>query len=259
MLERRLFRWPFVLTRTFTLDRAPAHMMTVILQTSSGAVQGEDRLLQRFHVRKSAAAHVTNQGASAVHRAGPGLISQEHIAIRVEQGGLLEFLPEPRILFPDAALEQSIEIDCAPGGTALVSDAFTIHDPEGRDRDFRRFVSTTILRRSGGDPVLMDRMDLHGLGGGRMARFKAFGAVVLAAPTADGLDILADRLTAGFPAVLGLYGAASLLPGGEAGIAIRLASHDLRAITAGIRSVWTSARRLLYGAPPPGRRKTEDC
>ena len=51
VLDRRLFRWPFVLTRTFALDRAPAHMLTVIVQTSSGAVHGGDRLRQRHRGR----------------------------------------------------------------------------------------------------------------------------------------------------------------------------------------------------------------
>ena len=36
VLDRRRFRWPFVLTRTFALDSCPRHMLTVIVQTSSG-------------------------------------------------------------------------------------------------------------------------------------------------------------------------------------------------------------------------------
>ncbi len=101
----------------------------------------------------------------------------------------MEYLPEPRILFPDAALDQTIEIDCAVGGVALVSDAFTIHDPEGRGRCFRRLTSTTILRWGEDDPVMVDRMDISGLGRGRTARYAAFGSVLLATPgRTDGVD-----------------------------------------------------------------------
>jgi urease accessory protein len=259
VLDRRLFRWPFVLTRTFALDRAPSHMLTVILQTSSGAMHGEDRLVQRFHVRNGAAAHVTTQGASPVHRADPGLTTDETITIRVEEGGYLEYLPEPRILFPDAALAQTTEIDCAEGSVALVSDAFTIHDPEARGRCFRRLTSATILRCGGGEPVLVDRLDIGGLPRGRTAQFKAFGSVLLAAPgLTEGIEALADDLSAALAAVPGLYGAASRLPGEASGIGVRLAGRDLRAVRAGIHSIWISVRRRLFGAAPPSRRKGDE-
>ena len=114
VLGRRLFRWPFVLTRTFALDRVPAHMLTVTLQTSSGAMHGGDRLHQQFHVQGGAAAHVTTQGASSIHRADPGLTTEERVTITVEEGGYMEYLPEPRILFPGAALDQTIEMTAPP-------------------------------------------------------------------------------------------------------------------------------------------------
>ncbi len=256
VLSRRLFRWPFVLTRTFALDRVPAHMLTVILQTSSGAMHGGDRLRQRFHIQGGAAAHVTTQGASSIHRADPGLTTEERVVITVEEGGYMEYLPEPRILFPDAALDQTIEIDCAAGGVAVVSDAFTIHDPEARGRRFRRLASTTTLRCDGRDPVLVDRMDISGLGRGRTGRYAAFGSVLLATPgRADGVQALVEELTAGFATIPGLYGAASTLPGDNVGIGTRLAAHDLRAVTVGIQMVWIAIRRLLYSTTPPSRRK----
>lgn len=249
-----------MLTRTFALDRVPAHMLTVILQTSSGAMHGGDSLHQQFHVQGSAAAHVTTQGASSIHRADPGLTTEEKVTITVEEGGYMEYMPEPRILFPDAALDQTIEIDCAVGGVALVSDAFTIHDPEAKRHYFRRLASTTILRCNGDDPVMADRMDISGLGHGRTAGYAAFGSVLLATPgRTDGVEALAEELTADFSTIPGLYGAASTLPGGNVGIGARLAAHDLRAVTAGIQGVWIATRRMLYSAPPLSRRKGRWC
>ena len=247
-----------MLTRTFALDRVPAHMLTVILQTSSGAMHGGDSLHQQFHAQSGTAAHVTTQGASSIHRADPGLTTEERVTITVEEGGYMEYLPEPRILFPDAALDQAIEIDCAAGGVVLVSDAFTIHDPEAMGRGFRRLASTTILRCDK-DPVMVERMDISGLGRGRTARCAAFGSVLLAIPgRTDGVEALAAELTASFATIPGLYGAASTLPGDNVGIGTRLAAHDLRAVTAGIQVVWIAIRRLLYGVTPPSRRKGGD-
>lgn len=260
VLERRLFRWPFVLTRTFALDRSPAHLLTVILQTSSGALHGEDHLRQRFHVRSGAAGHVTTQGASPVHRADPGLTARETVGIRIEDGGFLEYLPEPRILFPDAALEQTIEISCAVGGVALISDAFTIHDPMASGRCFRRFTSTMILCCGGPDPLLVDCFDIHEFARGRTAEFTAFGSVLLVTPgRTEGIEALADDLSATLATIRDLYGAASLLPGEATGLGVRMAGRNLRAVRAGLHAVWITARRHLYGMAPPTRRKGDDA
>jgi urease accessory protein len=257
VLDRRRFRWPFVLTRTFALDSCPHHMLTVIVQTSSGALHGEDRLSQWFEVGENAAAHITTQGASAVHRASGGLESRDSARLSVAQGGFLEYLPEPRILFPGAALEQTLEIECAPGGTALVCDAFTIHDIGCRGCGFRRFRSATILR-CGGDPVLVDRMDIDGLIAGKSAAFRAFASLVVAAPGwSAAVAPLADALSASLASLPGLYGAASLLPA-EAGMGVRLAGRELRNVRAGIATIWFGVRSALYGAPPDSRRKGED-
>jgi urease accessory protein len=257
VLDRRRFRWPFVLTRTFALDSCPHHMLTVIVQTSSGALHGEDRLSQWFEVGENAAAHITTQGASAVHRASGGLESRDSARLSVAQGGFLEYLPEPRILFPGAALEQTLEIECAPGGTALVCDAFTIHDIGCRGCGFRRFRSATILR-CGGDPVLVDRMDIDGLIAGKSASFRAFASLVVAAPGwSAAVAPLADELSASLASLPGLYGAASLLPA-EAGMGVRLAGRELRNVRAGIATIWFGVRSALYGAPPDSRRKGDD-
>jgi urease accessory protein UreH len=148
-LDRRGFRWPFVLTRTFALDPHPRHMLTVFVQSSAGALHGEDRLSQRLAVGENAAAHVTTPGASPVHRANPGVESRENVTLRAAAGACLEYLPEPRILYPDAALEQTVDIDCSEGGSVLTADAFTVHDPSGAGHSFRRFRSSTTLRCDG--------------------------------------------------------------------------------------------------------------
>ena len=258
VLDKRLFAWPFVLTRTFHLDAVPAHMLTVMLQTSSSTLLGEDRLIQRFRLGQGAAAHLTTQGASPVHRAHPGMTAREAVEITVGPDALLEYLPEPRILFPGAALDQSIDIDCAPSGTLILSDAFTVHDPERTGLGFRQMASIVTLRFDGGEPALIDRFDIAQLGRGRAARYTAFGNLFLVAPLpAEILERLALDLSAALGAMPGLYGAASLLPG-DIGIGIRLAAEDLRAVRAGRDLVWTAMRQQLCGQAPTSRRNGED-
>jgi urease accessory protein len=256
VLDRRRFRWPFVLTRTFALDAHPRHMLTLIVQTGAGALHGGDRLTQHIVVERGAAAHVTTPGASCVYRAGPGLESRDHVTLNVAADGYLEYLPEPRILFPDAALEQSLEIECSPGGVALVSDAFTVHDPTACGRGFQRLRSSTILRCHG-ELALADRSDIDNLEIGATTGFAAFASIVLAAPgRLDHCAAVAEELTRTFDTVASPYCAASLLPA-KAGVGVRLAARDLRDIRAGIAAVWRATRCALYGSPPTSRRKQD--
>jgi hypothetical protein len=119
--------------------------------------------------------------------------------------------------------------------------------------------STTTLRLGGVRPAMIDRLDIQSLGHAGSAAFKAFGALILAAPGRQeaGPD-LAEALNRDLAGIVGLYAAASPLPGEAAGLGVRLAGRDLRAVRAGVQAAWRSIRRRLYGALPPSRRKGDD-
>lgn len=247
VFDRRLFNWPFVLTRTFFLDAAPAHQLTAIVQTSSGPILGKDRLVQRICVGRDAAVHIKTQAATAVYRAPPGLVTHEAVSLRVAEGGLLQYLPEPRILFPVAALIQTIDLDCAPGGTAIVSDAFTVHDPTGARRSFRSLESTMTLRRNGAEPVMIDRMEISGLAPCQLHRHAAFGTLVVVTPLpATTLEPLALDISDALASIPGLYAAASLLPA-ELGLGLRFAARELRELRSGIELALVALRSHLFG------------
>jgi len=250
VFDRRLFSWPFVLARTFRLDPAIPHLQSVMVQTSGGAIHDEDRLLQRLHLGPGAAVQLTTQGATAVHRARPGLATRESIAISVEPGSWLEYLPQPRILFPDAAMRQTIDIECDPAATAIIGDAFTLHDPEQRGRLFRRMESTLTVRR-GGEPVLIDRFDIAG-DPQHFTRHTAFGTLLLLAPRpAETLEAWALDLTATLAGHDGLYAAASLLPSGI-GIGLRFAATQLRHLRSGTDLAYAMLRKTLLQGSDPG-------
>jgi len=118
VFDRRIFSWPFVLARTFATDAQLPHLQSVIVQSSGGPIHGGDRLTQRVHVGAGAAVHLTTQGATAVHRAHEGFTTSERVELRVAVGGWLEYLPQPRILFPDAAMRTTIDLDMDAVATA---------------------------------------------------------------------------------------------------------------------------------------------
>ncbi|WP_257164989.1 urease accessory protein UreD [Bradyrhizobium sp. SRS-191] len=247
VIDRRLFAWPFVLTRSFHTDAIRPDVLSVVLQTGSGAVHGEDRLTQRFTLQAGAAVCVTTQGATSVHRAEPGTRAVEHVLLRVEAGASLDYRPEPRILFPDAALCQVLELDCATDAVALITDAFTMHDPAAQGRLFRELDSELIVRRQGEEPLLIDRMHLRGPAAAPFQGRRAFGSAVLMLPQAHDRAALRQRLADAFAAIDDLYAAASLLPD-KAGIGVRLAAREVRQLRTGFDAIAAVVRDIDLGA-----------
>lgn len=256
-LDRRLFRWPFTVSRGFRLDTAPAGMLTLILQTVSGAIQAEDALLQRIAVEAGAAAHVTTQGASMVYRAPTGLSASDAVELNVGAEGILEYLPEPRILFPDADLSQSLRLTVAASSIAVLSDGFVLHDPAGQGRPFRRYVSDIELVRTDGNVMARDRAVLDGppQRRGRRAQFAAHGSLLVIAPLPSAvLTTLCGEIAARLGAIPTVYAAAAPLPQ-DCGVVVRVAAPDGRHLRLGLAAGWQAARHALFDAAPASRRK----
>mgnify|MGYP003641932734 CR=1 FL=1 len=251
VLERRLFSWPFVITRTFHLDSVPAEMLTVILQTSSGAIHGDDHLQQAVTLAPHTAVHLTTQGATAVHRAHPGKVTRDQVRLAIGAGAFLEYLPEPRVLFPGAAINQSIDVDCAPDATAIIGDGFGVHDPHGAGAGFRSLQNRLTLRFGGGEPVLIDRSAISRLPRG----CRAVGSLLLVCrQDPQLLAPLAASITDKLAPLAGLYGAASLLPG-HAGIGVRLAGDTVQNLRQGLELAWIAFRHHHCAVAPVSRRK----
>jgi urease accessory protein len=256
-LDRRVFRWPFTLSRGFRLDSVPSGMLTLILQTLSGAIQADDALVQRIRVGAGAAAHVTTQGATMVYRAPAGMCATDTMELEVENGGVLEYLPEPRILFPESSLSQRLLLRAAPFGIAMLSEGFVLHDPTGQGRPFRRYASELVIERPGGSVAVLDRIDLHGMParGGRRAQYAAHGTLLVVAPLPPpALEALCREIEARVSATPGIYAAASVLPE-EVGIGLRVAAIDGRHLRMGLAAGWFAARQHLFGCEPAPRRK----
>jgi urease accessory protein len=248
-LERRLFRWPYTLSRGFRLDAAPQDMLSVILQTVSGAIQADDRLSQRIHLGANAAVHLSTQGAAPVYRAPPGLAAQEDVEIALEDGAFIEYLPDIRILFPHARLAQRVTVRLPVTATAIIADGFVMHDPSGAAGAFSRYHSETILQRTDGSLLSLDRLCLDDAPRqcGPRASYVAFGNLVVATGrNVSWLDAFCAEAAARLARLPGLYAAGSALPNG-AGVSFRLAAIDGRHLRLGVQAVWGAARLHLFG------------
>jgi urease accessory protein len=252
-MVRRLVRYPYVVTNAFRLDANPADMLSVILQSASGAILAGDRLGARVSAGAGTAVHVRTAAAVAVHRMHPEAIAEEQVDLVVGAGAFLEFMPEPKILFAGSALAQRLRLMVDPDGTAIVADGFLTHDPEARGGVFRRLHATIEVIRPDATILAIDRFDISGAVPDRpRSRFACHGVLMIVRRLADAEQAaLLSALTAA-TALEDLYAAASPLPS-HAGIGLRCVARSGAALRSGLRAAWAASRLVLTGSDPGNR------
>ena len=255
-IARQRVGYPFHITRPFHFDEAPAGVLTLYLQSVSGGIyQGED-LVMTCAAGAGSAAHVTTQAATIVHRM-PAAPARQTVALKAADGALLEYLPDPLIMFPGARLTSVLEIEAAADATVIASESFAHHDPGGEDRRFDSFAAEMRIRDEGGRLLALERYDVEGerlaAGRGHLARWPAQGSFVVAHRGPENEAILA-ALRSALTTSDEFYGGASALPN-EAGVGVRLLAKDGATLRRGLQAAWRAVRIALYGAPPAPRRK----
>ena len=261
-IARQRVGYPFHITRPFYLDRAPAGLLTLYLQSVSGGIYQDDRLALRLHAEADAQAQVTTQAATIVHTMPRGEATQS-VALRVEAGAYLEYWPDPLILFPGARLASALDAVVDERATLLLCDAFTQHDPAAAGRRFAWLKGESRVSRPDGRLLALDRFAISGDRLQEQARagqgdYPAQATVMAIHGMAiDGgapAEKLVEALRQALGAVDGLYAGASALPAG-CGAWARLLAPDGLILRAGLDAAWVALRRCITGAEPGVRRK----
>ena len=252
VLGRRLYSYPFSVSRVFYVDTAPLGMGSVILQTASGTLNAGDRLLERLHTGAMSSAHVTTQGAAAVHRSPAGMETVESVELVADEGSLLEYLPELRILFPDSRLSQTTILKLGARSIAIMCDGFVVYDPAHAGRPLRSYVVETKILSAEGRLLATEAAHLDRLPAmtGRRASFRAFGTLFVAVfMESRARDGLIEAIECAMSSPAGLYWSVSALPN-RCGVSLRIAAPDGGRLRAGIRTGWLTARKHLFGSVP---------
>src|SRR6195952_4665284 len=91
--------------------------MDVVMLNTGGGVAGGDRLDLAFAIGTGARAVVAAQAAERFYRArAADAPSYVRTRVRVEAGGVLEWLPQETILFDGSALDRQVEVDMGEVG-----------------------------------------------------------------------------------------------------------------------------------------------
>lgn len=255
-LARQYASYPYHICRPQIVEGDPPGMITLYLQSCAGGVFEHDRLEESVQVGPGAAMHLTTQASTIVHSMAEGGARQS-VDLAVAEGGWLEYLPDPFILFPTARLESRIRLALHPDATAIIGEAFLSHDPRGEGALYDRYASEIRVERAG-ELIALDRMAIDRPAGGEAIpgadrRYRAHGSLlVLAKPGAEAP--LLDAVRAALGGIEGVYAGASALPQ-RAGISVRLLAEDAWSLRRATLAVWSSVRAVLTGTVPRPRRK----
>lgn len=256
-LARQRVGYPFHLGRSLFMPGDPAGMPTFYIQSCAGGIFEHDRLAWRVVAEDRTAAHLTSSASTIVHAMSSGDAAQD-ISIEAGAGALLEFLPDPLVLFSGARLRSRVTVVAHRDATVFACDAIVPHDPQGGERPFGWIDSRLDLVTPEGVPLARDRYRLTGevlaqRVPGVTGAYRCMGSFIAATKMVPAPD-LAASLRDAVHGLADAYASASTLPHGR-GAWLRVLAQDACALREALRLAWYAARTALLGTQPAPRRK----
>lgn len=255
-LRRQHAGYPFHVGRVLRAAGDPAGFATVYLQSCAGGLFEHERLGLAVSAGAGAQAHLTTGASTIVHAMPEGEVQQEMV-LHAAPGALLEWLPDPLILFPTARLDTRLVIRAHRGATVLAAESFLLHDPAGAGAPFHWLRAETRVEDEGGELLALDRFHVTGasvLAGqpGVHGPFALQGTLMVV--RRDDPEGALAALRGALEASSAAWAGASLLPNG-AGAWLRVLARDAIALRAVMQAAFCAVRVLATGQPPGPRRK----
>lgn len=258
---------PLLVQQALYWDEHLPGLPCVYVITTSGCILADDRFDITIALEDGAAAHITTQAATKIHKMESGFASQVQ-RLELAANAYLELLPGPVIpqrhsrftgvtdaVVADSATLLSAEI-LQPGrkyhGTGEIfaydhySSALTVRRPDGTSLFCEKFTA---------EPGRFTVRDAGVMGG-----FDVFANVILVTPAAQAARIL-EQVSDGtgadaHPADAGIMAGVSVLPN-DAGLVYKVLGTETQRVKAKIRAFWDLVRREVAGVPAPAIRPWE--
>lgn len=252
-MERRV---PSLVQKALYWDEEMPELPCVTMISTAGCILQGDRLATDVHVEAGACAHVTTQSATKVHMMNANYASQiQHFT--VEEGGYLEFMPDPLIPHRNSRFITETTINIHPTATAIYSEVLMsgrkYHHAEERF-GFDVYSSRVAAQDLIGKELFVEKYILQPKSEsldaiGVMQTFDAFGNVILLTPKEHHDRILA-RVPARFDIKGGIASGATRLPN-DCGLVFKALGIDSGGVKAEIRQFWKIAREEILGITLP--------
>ena len=184
------------------------HGLSAVLVNTAGGIAGGDRFDIGIAAAEGARLTLTTAAAEKIYRA-PGAAAELNIGLKVATGAHLSWLPQETILFDQARIARSIDIDLQKGASLLLGE-IAVFGRAAMGETMRRgsFVDRWRLRQ-GGRLVFAETVRLDGDIGDKLARSAiakggAAIATVLVVPGDEALVARIRDICASFSGEVGL-------------------------------------------------------
>ena len=257
-------RPPLQVQKALFPDPALPHLAMAMLSNPTGGIfQGDHHRVAVF-LEPGAAAHVTGQGATRIHAMPHGTARQD-VALKVAEGGYLEYLPDPLIPYRDSDFEQSTTLSVAPGGALVYWDVITPgRVAMGESFRYRRLANRLEVVDCDGRPVYRESFALEPSRSLPLARGVlrdvrdwahacTLGSMLIISDSPK-LKALLAELQELLPGILEAAAGATLLPN-QAGVGVRVLGDETLVVRDVLTECWAATRKHLLGAAVPFLRK----
>ncbi|MBD2018990.1 urease accessory protein UreD [Leptolyngbya sp. FACHB-36] len=146
-VQRQYATYPFRLSGPLRLDPLDRSRLYLYMMNSSPGLLAGDDLHVSLHLNDRTRLYLTDQSATKAHTMAIDQPAKVAYAIEVGAAATLEFVPEPLILYADAAVEQTIQITLQPTAHLFLSEmVLPGRLARGEFYRFHRYVSRVQVR-----------------------------------------------------------------------------------------------------------------
>lgn len=253
-LVRSCFTLPLQVLAPLAMEDGSAYLS---LLNPTGGILGGDRLTSEIVLEPGAHVSLTTPSATRIYRTD-NVPAMQDTVIRVGEGATIEYFPDHLIPHPGSALRQSLRVEIAAGGRALLWEAMACGRVAREERWQFREIVTEVEVSVRGKPVWLSRtkIDPAALAPQRPGIAEAYAYSGSLAILADGFtmwpQLIAElnRKLAAFPEV---RGGVSKLAGD--GCLVRLLANSAIGLTGMNAALWAVARALVLNLPGFNSRK----
>lgn len=118
-LSDRTHAYPLKIAKAFPFEGG--QLGVYVMDASPGIMSG-DRYELDWRFGEETQVFITNQSYTKVHPAHAHPLSEQKQSLTLLRGSYVEYMPEPLMLYKDAALSSTMEVRMEPGSALLLTD-----------------------------------------------------------------------------------------------------------------------------------------
>lgn len=241
-------RPPFHLMGDLHHDEQLQDLSTLYIQNPSGGVTQGDRHKINIKVQSGARANVSTQSSTKVYGMEKNLASSS-TEIFVNEGGYLEFMPDPTILYEKSRFFKNLQVTLEQGSTLLLSD-IVVPGRLARDEffEFDKYHSKINISY-GNNKIFANNYVLNSESvepnrNGLMKDFRVLGTMNIISDKFDS-DKLNSQVYNNVSQINEISAASSVLPY-NTGIVLKILGDTAQSVQDAINHAWNETRNILF-------------